>query len=84
MNTQTNGPEEKQAARRRSKEEAFAKFIEEPMTKLAMAMIPPADNPDVFLMLLKATFDAGHNNGASDIVGDLLDAMTKDKKKAVP
>lgn len=77
-------PEEKQAVRRRSKEEAFAKFIEEPMTQLAMAMIPPAENPDVFRMLLRASFDAGHNNGGADIVGDLLDAMLKDKKKPVP
>lgn len=76
--------EEKQAIRRRSKDEAFAKFIEEPMTQLAMAMIPPAENPDVFRMLLKAAFDAGHNNGGGDVLGDLLDVMLKEKKKPTP
>ena len=80
MNTTTTS-EDKVALRDAAKNESFARFLEDPMTKLAVSMIPPADNPDVFKMLLQSAFEAGYSHGSGSVLSSFLEVMLKKDEK---
>lgn len=63
-------------------EEAFAKWLEMPMTKLGLSLIPPGENREALAMLLRSAFDCGYAVGTGQILARLLDTMMKKDKQA--
>ena len=61
----------------------FGKFMEAPMTKVGLSLIPPTEKaPEALEMLLRSAFDAGVASGMGGVIGSLLKAMTKDRPPA--
>lgn len=57
--------------------EEFQRFLEEPMTKLALAMLPQSSPPELTVTALQAAFRAGINAGMGVAAGDVMDLITK-------
>jgi hypothetical protein len=72
---------EREARERAQDEESFKSFLEHPMTKLSLGMIPAAENPDVMRLLLRAAFDAGKGRGSAVIMGVVMEGLLKDRTK---
>ena len=66
------------------KKEAFARFMDQPSTRMMVSMIPPGEKQEVMGTLLQETFNAGWGGGAGNTAGSFLDAILKgmDKKKS--
>lgn len=62
------------------KRRAFQRFMDEPMTKLAISMLPEPDNKDILPNLLRSAFDVGHGAGAGEIAVAMLTAVLESKK----
>jgi hypothetical protein len=73
--------ETKDAEYEAKKVAGFQRFMAKPETKLMVSMIPPAEQqPEALETLLRIAFDAGHNAGTGDVVGEMLVAMLKAPK----
>lgn len=71
------------AAERETKEKAarkagFAKWMDQPATRMMMSMIPTGEKPEVLETLLQETFNAGFNSGSGDMAGSFLEVMLRD------
>jgi hypothetical protein len=62
----------------------FEKWLDEPMVRLGLSMIPAGDKADALKMLLQSAFDAGYAVGCSDVVGDLLQGFLKRQPNEPP
>lgn len=67
--------------REKNETEHFAKFLEQPMTKLVLSMMPPAEPQELTTTLLKATFKAGMAAGEASCSEDLTQLLLKLKKE---
>jgi hypothetical protein len=47
-----------------AKRDGFAAWMNEPMTRTLVSMIPPGENPELLRMILQAAFDNGFARGA--------------------
>lgn len=74
----------KEAETAEAKSAAFDKFLQEPMVKLGLSMLPPAQDPDLVKNLLRSAFDAGHGHGTGAVLIDMLTTMFKDRKDGQP
>jgi len=54
------------------KDEAFDVWMSDPLTRMALSMIPGGEHPEALRMLLRSAFDRGFAVGAGEILGDLL------------
>ncbi len=81
MNAKTEIEREQKSARR--KREGFARFMDQPATRMMTSMIPASEHREVLDTLLQETFNAGFSCGAGDAMGDIMEALLKgmDKKK---
>ena len=63
---------------------AFAEFMTNPQTKLALSLIPPSEvAPEALPTLLEAAFEAGACYGAADVGMVFIDTHLQDLKKRV-
>lgn len=60
----------------RSKAE-FDKWLDEPMVRLGLSMIPAGENADALRMLLRSAFDAGVKVGSGNMAMSFLEAVLK-------
>ena len=63
---------------------AFDTFMQAPMTKMAISMIPPTNPPEALLTLLEATFLSGFNAGGGAFAGEMVHAMFLNKTRQQP
>lgn len=73
--------ERKTAAR---KKESFERWLNEPMVRMGMSMIPQGEHSDALKMLLQSAFEAGHASGGADIGITMLTAILDKKSKELP
>ena len=62
------------------KKDGFAKFLEDPMVRMGMSMIPPGDKQEALSMLLQSAFNCGYDHGAAMVAVSMVEALLKDKK----
>lgn len=67
--------------RERTEKEHFSRFLEQPMTKLALSMMPRAEPQELTTTLLMAAFKSGMNAGEATCAEDLVGILTKLKKE---
>lgn len=74
--------EAKEREEKARQKEAFHRFMEQPMTKMAVSMIPAGENKETLITLLETTFDVGVHHGAGSTMMTVLDAFftNKDRK----
>lgn len=58
-------------------EKGFNAFMENPMTKLVLSLIPAAENPDAVKTLLRQAFESGINTGECVILESFLKHVIK-------
>lgn len=67
--------------KRRSKEEgeqSFNAWISQPMTRMAISMIPcPEGNPEILETILRDAFDAGYGAGGASIAMEMVSGLLK-------
>lgn len=56
-------------------DEGFNEFMERPMTKLVLSMIPAAENPDAVKTLLREVFAAGEEVGEGVIIRGFVEHL---------
>lgn len=78
----------REARSENKKKDRFAKWLDEPMTRMGLSFIPAGEHQDGLRLLLQSAFDAGFNCGAgdamSDVVEHLIKPLLKDKPKDMP
>lgn len=62
-----------------NKKAAFDKWLDEPMVRMGLSMIPAGEHQDTLRMLLQSAFDAGHTSGGGSMLGSFLEAMLTKK-----
>ena len=62
------------------KGESFEKFLESPMAKLALSMIPSTNPPEVLRQLLQSAHDQGFGAGAGDVAMDMIESLFKNDR----
>lgn len=60
---------------------AFARWLDDPLVRMAMASVPAGDNADAFRLLLRSAFDAGSSAGQGTIAGEILAGMLDRRAK---
>lgn len=81
MNIDDMKPDTSEAAQNKAKDEAFAKFLEEPTTKFVLTFIPEGRDADAVRTILRASFNAGFSCGGGFFVGDLLKTLMKGDRR---
>jgi len=80
MTSRLNEIEEKAAAMRArsdfSMNEAFGLWLDMPLTKLAISLIPSKeDSSDVLKMLLKSSFESGFRAGGGSMLTEVVSSL---------
>lgn len=70
-------PAEMEAKQKADKKEGFARFMDQPATRMMMSMIPASDKPEVLETLLQETFSAGYAAGGGQAMGLVIEALFK-------
>ena len=63
------------------KKSAFAKWMDQPATRMMISMIPASDKPEVLETLLQETFNAGFGAGSGETAASFLEAILKNVDK---
>lgn len=61
------------------KSSAFDRWLNEPLVRMSISMIPAGEHKDAFQMLLRSAFDAGHGAGQGAMAGAFLESMLSAK-----
>ena len=56
------------AEREAAEEEGFQDFMQAPLTRLALSLIPPGEHQDTLALLLRAAFNAGAGTGGAGVM----------------
>jgi hypothetical protein len=76
-----------QRAREKEKADSFGKWVDQSVMKLMISMLPPLETDtqrECFATLMRATFDAGYETGASTTAGTLIKAMFERSSRDQP
>lgn len=57
------------------KKAAFEKWLDEPMVRMGISMIPAGERADALRMLLQSAFESGCNCGAGDVTVQMLESV---------
>jgi hypothetical protein len=71
--TQQIEEQERKSAERRDRD--FGAWMDEPMTRMCISTIPPAERPEALSLLLKAAFDRGFQAGQANMITSVVDQM---------
>ncbi len=58
---------------------SFEKWLDEPMVRMGMSMIPAGEKQDALKALLQSAFNSGFESGCGDVVSELLEGWLKHK-----
>ena len=72
---------ETEARSKANQKAAFAKWMDQPATRMMMSMIPASDRPEVLETLLQETFGAGFASGSGDTAVSFLETIFKNMEK---
>ena len=61
------------------KKEGFAKWMDEPMVRMGLSMIPKGDHEDALKMLLQSAFQAGFGAGSGNMLASVVESVLKNK-----
>jgi len=67
--------EELQQKANQRKRRDFDAWMNEPMTRMCLSTIPPAERPEALELLLKSAFDKGFTSGQSEILASFVEHM---------
>lgn len=81
MNMDIEARERKSAIKKKA---GFDRWLDDPMVRMGMSMIPSGERADGLRMLLQSAFEAGYGVGCGDILGDMLEGMLKRKDGESP
>jgi hypothetical protein len=56
---------------------AFEKWLDDPMVRLGLSLIPAGEHQDALQMLLRSAFEAGSGQGVSSVVATMVEGMIK-------
>lgn len=62
------------------KDQAFDIWMRDPLTRMALSMVPGGEHPEALRMLLRSAFDRGFGVGVGEILGDVLERIIAGKK----
>lgn len=62
------------------KRDGFAKFLDDPMIRMGMSMIPAGDKQEALKMLLQSAFNSGFDHGSAMVAVSMVELLLKDKK----
>jgi hypothetical protein len=62
------------------KNQTFEAWMSEPMTRMALSMIPAGEHPDTLRVLLRTAFDRGFAVGVGEILTDVLGKILRRKE----
>ncbi len=71
--------EELEARNNAKKDHAFDRWMNEPITRMTLSMIPAGEHPGALRVLLRTAFDLGFGVGVAEILNDVLERVLKDK-----
>lgn len=61
--------------------EAFDRWMDEPLTRMTVSMIPSSDrHRDALITLLRSAFETGFNCGGAAFAIDVLDSVLRPRK----
>jgi hypothetical protein len=63
------------------KEQAFKEFLQQPLTCMAISMMPPGETQDALKSLLQATFNEGFRSGSGDMLRGMLGVLIPTLKR---
>lgn len=62
------------------KKDGFIKFLDDPMVRMGISMIPEGDGRDTLKMLLQSAFNCGYDHGAAMVAVSMVEMFMKDRK----
>lgn len=70
----------------KQRKDAFARFMDQPATRMMVSMIPAGEKQEVLETLLQETFNYGFNCGSGNAMGEVVEALFKnmDKRSRAP
>lgn len=73
MNETTRDMDRRMERNDRLRKEGFDDFLERPMTKLALSIIPPSSHaPETLPLILQAAFNSGWDGGMFSIIKEMM------------
>lgn len=72
---------EMEAKDKSDRKEGFARWMDQPATRMMLSMIPPGDKQEVLETLLQETYNAGFGAGSGKTAGSFLEAILKGMDK---
>ena len=63
------------------RKEAFAKWLDMPINRMAMSMIPAGEHQDTLRLILEGAFEAGANYGAAAVAMMMFEGIIKRSDK---
>jgi hypothetical protein len=61
------------------KKTGFEKWLDEPMVRMGMSIIPAGERPESLKLLLQSAFDAGYGVGVGDVLFDMIENIVTKK-----
>lgn len=77
----TTNTAELEAKEKQDKKDGFAKWMDQPATRMMLSMIPPGEKQEVLGTLLQETYSAGYSNGAGRATVSFVEAIFKNMDK---
>ena len=68
-------PAEMEAREKAAKRDGFAKWMDQPATRMMLSMIPPSEKQEVLQTLLQETFNAGYQSGSGQMISSVFEAV---------
>jgi hypothetical protein len=78
MNTQDESRLQRLKA---TNDEAFNRWLAEPLTRMGLSMVPAGDKDDTLRLLLRSAFDAGVGCGQGGFAVEMLTSMMNKEQK---
>lgn len=76
-----DSPAEMEARDKVAKRDGFAKWMDQPATRMMVSMIPASEKQEVLETLLQEAFNAGYQSGGSQMVGSVFKAVFNGMEK---
>lgn len=64
-----------------AKRDGFAKWMDQPATRMMLSMIPPGEKQEVLETLLQETFNAGYQTGSGQMILSVFESMMSKERR---
>lgn len=68
-------PAEMEAKDKAAKKDGFAKWMDQPATRMMLSMIPASEKQEVLETLLQEAFNAGYQAGGGQMIGSVFESV---------